>query len=54
MKAKPVVKTLTDTPLEVVAKTNADTITSMHSQALVKTEGNAYKTEGLHFCRKTD
>ena len=46
------VKTLTDTPLEVVAKANADTLTSMDAQALVKAEGNAGWTAGLDFCRQ--
>ena len=52
MKAKPVVKTLTDTSLEVVAKANADTLTSMDAQALVKAEGNACWTAGSNFCRQ--
>ena len=40
MQAKPVVKTLTDTLLEVVAKANADTLTCLEAEALVKNEGD--------------
>ena len=54
MKAKPVVKTLTVTRLEVVAKINMDTLTSVHAVGLVKTEGDSCRTGGLHFCRHTD
>ena len=46
------VKTLTYTPLEVVAKANADKLTSMDAQALVKAEGKACWTAGSNFCRQ--
>ena len=46
MKSKPVVKTLTDTRLEVVAKINRDTLTSVDAEGLVKTEGDACRTAG--------
>ena len=52
--AKPVVKTLTDTPLEVVAKINEETFTSVDAEGLVKTEGDACSTGELHFCQHAD
>ena len=47
------VKTLTDTPVEVVAKINADKLTSVDAEGLLKT-GDACRTAGLHFCRHTE
>ena len=40
MEAKPVVKTLTDTLLQVVAKTGTDTLTCVETEAPVKTESD--------------
>ena len=54
MKAKAVVKTLTDTRLDVLAKINTDTLTSVDAEGLVKTKGDACRTGGLHFFRHTD
>ena len=48
------VKTLTDTPVDVVAKINADKLTSVDAEGLLKTEGDPCRTAGLHFCRHTD